>query len=608
MIYDFQKQLWIATQNGLYVWNEKIINSYLKNEKIACLYKDSRIILAGGNKGLYRIKEGKLDTLCLFDSPIGTIRSIEKVSHKILLGTDDGVYEYKDKKLYKYLTLNKRVIALKHNQNRLWIGTEEGLFAYENGIIKKEELSNESSSQFINFIVDKNKETLFVGTNNGVYKIQNNVIQHFGLDEGLISLETNINSGFIDFENQLWFGTSDGLMRMQQEVLNSETNPYIYLKIKELKINFSTISKKYFKKNKKYDVVLDLPHNKNNLFVEIEGICLKKNNELRYEYLLEGMNASWSPEISNPILQFSNLSAGTYLLRIRAKNGKNHYSNEIKIKLTIQQVFYKTWWFFLFCLFFIFGIIYFYFKYRIEAEKNKQYRESLEMKNKLLALEQESLNASMNRHFIFNSLNSIQFFINTQDKISANKFLSNFAKLIRKNLDSSIDNNGLVQLSEEIERLELYLSLESMRFKDRFDYTIQIDEQIDLENIEVPSMLLQPFVENSIIHGILPLENKKGKIEIVVLHKCNGIEIHIKDNGVGVEESLAKKSNILGDHKSKGVEINIKRIALLNLKQRVQYLIEGPRQIKNENYEIIGTEVIVKWQENDSKMDENDKN
>src|SRR5574343_861215 len=102
----------------------------------------------------------------------------------------------------------------------------------------------------------------------------------------------------------------------------------------------------------------------------------------------------------------------------------------------------------------------------------------------------------MNRHFIFNSLNSIQYFINTQDRLAANKFLTNFAKLIRKNLDSSDDGN-LVPLQQELERLELYLSLESMRFKDRFTY--EIDEgDVEVEQIEVPSMLLQPFVENSI--------------------------------------------------------------------------------------------------------------
>ena len=150
-------------------------------------------------------------------------------------------------------------------------------------------------------------------------------------------------------------------------------------------------------------------------------------------------------------------------------------------------------------------------------------------KSNLLDLEQQTLNASMNRHFIFNALNSIQYFINTQDKISANKYLTSFAKLIRKNLDSSSSGNNLIPLSDELERLELYLSLEHMRFQSKFDYNIFIQPKVTSESILVPAMFMQPFVENSIWHGVLPME-KKGEINIsieVTLEK----EIRIKKIG-----------------------------------------------------------------------------
>ena len=102
-------------------------------------------------------------------------------------------------------------------------------------------------------------------------------------------------------------------------------------------------------------------------------------------------------------------------------------------------------------------------------------------KSKLLALEQQSLNASMNRHFIFNALNSIQYYINTQDKLSANKYLTSFAKLIRKNLDSSSSGKSLVPLTDELERLELYITLEHMRFQNKFEYKINIGQDIDID-------------------------------------------------------------------------------------------------------------------------------
>jgi sensor histidine kinase YesM len=151
----------------------------------------------------------------------------------------------------------------------------------------------------------------------------------------------------------------------------------------------------------------------------------------------------------------------------------------------------------------------------------------------------------MNRHFIFNALNSIQYFINTQDKLSANKYLTKFAQLIRKNLDSSASGENLVPLSEEIQRLELYLTLEAMRFEGRFKYTFEIDPEIELEEIRIPPMLFQPFVENAIIHGILPLEQLAGEIAFKAeLLNENFIEFTITDNGVGYSKSLKEKNSI----------------------------------------------------------------
>ncbi|HRO75339.1 MAG TPA: histidine kinase, partial [Crocinitomicaceae bacterium] len=202
------------------------------------------------------------------------------------------------------------------------------------------------------------------------------------------------------------------------------------------------------------------------------------------------------------------------------------------------------------------------------------------------------LNASMNRHFIFNALNSIQFYINTQDKRSANKYLSSFAKLIRKNLDSSTENNNLVPLDEELERLKLYLELEKMRFDDKFTYEIENDE-LFTDDYLVPAMLLQPFVENSILHGILP-SDKKGKITISILDFPNHIEIRIKDNGVGIKQSLQNKSITTDAHKSKGMEISSKRIDLLRKLYDKNFELIGPYQTTDENGLISGTTVLIK--------------
>jgi sensor histidine kinase YesM len=209
----------------------------------------------------------------------------------------------------------------------------------------------------------------------------------------------------------------------------------------------------------------------------------------------------------------------------------------------------------------------------------------------MLALEQQSLNSSMNRHFIFNALNSIQYYINRQDRLSANRYLSSFAKLIRKNLDSSQVN--FTTLSDELERLGLYLEIENMRFKDKFEYEINIAESVDEEVVKIPSMLLQPFLENSIWHGILPQE-KKGKISVDIdKNELGQMEIRIKDNGIGIHTSQAQK-NGKAEHISQGMNITSGRIELLQKITTEKVTLIGPFEMKNEWGEVLGTQVTIK--------------
>jgi sensor histidine kinase YesM len=217
--------------------------------------------------------------------------------------------------------------------------------------------------------------------------------------------------------------------------------------------------------------------------------------------------------------------------------------------------------------------------------------------SRLRELEQQSLNASMNRHFIFNALNSIQYFINTSDKLSANKYLTQFAKLIRKNLDSSAEGERNVTLQEEIDRLKLYLSLESMRFKDKFTFSFEIDASIDPEELEVPSMLFQPFIENSIIHGILPQSHRMGEIVFRATREVDNIVFVIEDNGIGYEHSIRHKTPD-GDHKSKGMSITSSRIDLLRQISGKSLQLIGPVELKNDADESIGTRVTIKIQDN----------
>lgn len=190
------------------------------------------------------------------------------------------------------------------------------------------------------------------------------------------------------------------------------------------------------------------------------------------------------------------------------------------------------------------------------------YRSNQQQKlaNNLLAL--KSLRSQMNPHFIFNALNSVNNFIAKNDERSANRYLSEFSTLMRAVLENSEED--FIPLAKELELLELYTKLEHSRFPEKFDYTLNLDKNIDVDAYQIPPMLLQPYIENAIWHGLRYKENK-GYLHINLKQKNQDIlEIQIMDNGIGRTKSEALKTQNQKKQKSKGMKNIKKRIAILN--------------------------------------------
>ena len=211
---------------------------------------------------------------------------------------------------------------------------------------------------------------------------------------------------------------------------------------------------------------------------------------------------------------------------------------------------------------------------------NKQQK----LNNNLLAL--RSLRSQMNPHFIFNALNSVNSFISSNDERTANRYLTDFSKLMRSVLENSEED--FIPLEKEVELLELYTKLEHFRFEDKFDYAINIDEDIDINKFAIPPMLLQPYVENAVWHG-LRYKKEKGHLDISIL-KINEdtIKIEISDNGIGRQKSKELKTQNQQKHQSKGLGNIKKRVSILNemYKDKVDVFIED---IINDG----GTKVVL---------------
>lgn len=211
---------------------------------------------------------------------------------------------------------------------------------------------------------------------------------------------------------------------------------------------------------------------------------------------------------------------------------------------------------------------------------------SIKTKNKEIAL--QSLRREMNPHFIFNSLNSVNQFISQNKELEANKYLTSYSHLMRNMMENS--NKDFITLSNEIEQLKKYLDLEHLRFQDKFDYEITVDENLDTETTFVPNMIVQPHLENAIWHGLRYLETK-GKLLLKFGLQNGEVSIIIDDNGIGLTKSAALKTQNQKVHKSRGLTNTKERIGLLNELYKSQITFKVSEKILPE----IGTIVEINF-------------
>ncbi|WP_160713848.1 sensor histidine kinase [Chitinophaga solisilvae] len=302
-----------------------------------------------------------------------------------------------------------------------------------------------------------------------------------------------------------------------------------------------------------------LTHRQN--FISIEFKSLQYHHEkIRYLYKLEGVDEDWVRAEDMLVAKYTNLAPGNYTFRVQAVNTAGTFSNNIsELEIFIRPAFWQTPWFRLLCLLLVAALIYLYFRLRIATVK-KEAQQREEIQQQMAQLEMKALRAQMNPHFIFNALNSIQTFMMKSETEQALSYLSRFARLIRNVLDNSQLNN--IPVSREVDMLVNYMELEKLRFTDQFEYHVVIDDNLDADLVEIPTMIMQPFVENAIWHGLLHIKSK-GKLTITfsILHRM--VLCTIEDNGIGRAQSAAMKNN-REQHHSRGLQITRDRLQLYN--------------------------------------------
>jgi len=340
-----------------------------------------------------------------------------------------------------------------------------------------------------------------------------------------------------------------------------------------------------------------LKYNQNQLDFNYSLLEFWNQGQTVTEWKLDGLNMDWVPPIPDPekfkAKFIPPLSPGKYVFRVRAKVGNEAWrKQEAALIIIIAPPFWQTWWFWAIVAAALIMVVAFFYRRHIFSVRKRE-REKVIHEKELVELEAKALRAQMNPHFVFNSLNSIKSLINKNDNEKAAGYLSTFSKLIRTLFQNS--DKREVSLYEELETCRLYTQLEKMRFGDKVEFVFDVDESIDLKDFKVPALILQPFIENAIWHGLMPKETG-GKITIQVKRVEDTIQCIIDDNGIGRELSMKNKPQYETPHQSKGIGLTQSRLELdklLNEREDKIFIIDK----EDENGKPEGTKVIISFKE-----------
>ena len=331
-----------------------------------------------------------------------------------------------------------------------------------------------------------------------------------------------------------------------------------------------------------------LGYKRNTIGISFSAIEYLFPEKIQYAFRLSEIDNEWriTDHKSREII-YSNLPPGKYVFELKAQVlGGKWEQDPLKLFIIITPPFWQTWWFRIMSGMILLGVVFFGVRRRIENVRRKEQQKALHEKE-LLELEAKALRAQMNPHFIFNCLNSIKALIQNDNKQKATDYLTTFSKLIRTLFQNS--DKRQISLYDEVETCRLYTQLEAMRLEGKLNHNFNIDSNIDLKSVMVPALIIQPFIENAIWHGIVPKD--KGTINVSIMQNDDAILCEIDDDGIGRELSMLNKPVTPVIHESKGVHLSYARIDLekkLNESQASIKIMD-----KYENGKPNGTRVVL---------------
>jgi len=619
LVRDAQGNYWLLTRDYLYQFlPEKKLLRRIQN-----LYIDHRS-----------------DTFTTFKSFIQ-----DPLHHSLVLSDAGKLFKFNNvtEKLEELTLLNpdpqgnsmRIVNACFSPDKRCWVSSDYKLAYFKDpdirlNFIPLDHILIENENKIVGLVADTNSNLWLAINNTGLVKISRKEdgqfeVREIGVNEGLTT--PNISRIAMDQKNNLWLSTYKGILKYdieKNEFMQFKQNVGIdrynllvrYSNAGEgsfymsapghyCKVDYELLDHQLTKPIVYLDQMtttassISLSDSLPGLLVIKPGVeyfsiefgCLDYANQdyHQFAYQLVDRDKEWHYVINQRFAHFANVPPGKYRFLVKVANVGGIWSDPIEIDVLVEAPFYQHDWFKLLVLFFLTGLIFGIYQWRIfqvrrteslKAEFNKQVEES----------KMAALRAQMNPHFIFNCLNSINRYIIKSDLKTSSLYLTKFARLIRIILDNSAHH--LVSLESELDSLKLYIELEQLRFDHKFVYQFSIQPDVPTEFIEVPPLILQPYVENAIWHGLLPKE-ADAKLSIDIYLSDPYLVIEITDNGIGRQASAEHKKHMNSTRKSLGMKLTEDRLRYINNGET----ITGSQEIidlLDENNVSLGTKVMIR--------------
>ncbi len=627
---DSKGYVWFGTEGkGVGVYNpydgkDTIYSFYntngLKGNWVKCFTEDpstGQVYLGTSDGGIYYVRRGqgpnpvhsfKLITIENLQVP-NHITALHYKNDQLWFANDNGKFGFvEDKNLTVFYEAGKSFRNIVSHNKNIWIGSKDnGILRLEvdkDSILSKDWLNSRpgtgiQSNNIYQLIYHNNQ--LWIGTEKGLDRLDldsNNRLasyEHFGYEEGFEGVETNINAGNVDRDGNLWFGTVDGLYVYKGRDPNQSQRKPPVLKLNDFQIVFESIENtKYADCFQDGEIISDLmlPYDQNHISFQFKAIHYSFANNIRYRWKLEGVDPDWTPSTKINVATYPNLLPGDYVFNVQTAIDELWEQDPIQIKFSIDQPYWEKFWFkFAYYALAVLILIIIVLVILVrQRRKSKALNEKLKLEKNLLELEQKALRLQMNPHFIFNVLNSIHNLIILNDSDKARYALSKFSKLMRQVLENSREK--FISIDDEVETLQNYVQLERLTANANIDLNFDFADDMDTAEEVLPPLMIQPFVENAIVHGLKGADRKGEILVSFIWIGENILECAISDNGIGRKKANEIKAQQATYHKSTALKVAQERLA--NLNQETSFIPFEILDLKDGKGQPEGTKVIIR--------------